>query len=86
MIWIQPELEALESGHGMRDGQTDGRTEWNQYTPPQQLRCASGIIISYIFLEIGITRTNATENIFEQQDYICSTTSERRPNGRDGVS
>ena len=28
---------------GQRDGQTDGRTEWNQYTP-QQLRCAGGII------------------------------------------
>ena len=27
-----------------RDGRTDGRTEWNQYTP-QQLRCSRGIII-----------------------------------------
>ena len=42
MKWIQPELQALQSGHEMRDrrtdGQTDGRMEWNQYTP-QQLRC-----------------------------------------------
>ena len=30
-----------------RDGQTDGRTEWNQYTP-QQLRCAGGKIIQLI--------------------------------------
>ena len=28
------------------DGQTDRRTEWNQYTP-QQLRCAGGIIMHY---------------------------------------
>ena len=38
MKWIQPELKALQSGHGMRDGrtdgQTDGRTEWNQYPSP----------------------------------------------------
>ena len=27
------------------DGRTDGRTEWNQYTP-QQLRCSGGIIRS----------------------------------------
>ena len=27
---------------GRRDGWTDGRTEWNQYTP-EQLRCAAGI-------------------------------------------
>ena len=29
---------------GRMDRQTDGRTEWNQYTP-QQLRCEGGIII-----------------------------------------
>ena len=38
MKWIQSELKAQQSGHGMRDGrmdgQTDGRTEWNQYPPP----------------------------------------------------
>ena len=28
------------------DGQTDRRTEWNQYTP-QQLRCVGGIIMHY---------------------------------------
>ena len=28
---------------GRADGQNDGRTEWNQYTP-QQLCCAEGII------------------------------------------
>ena len=33
--WIQLELQALQSGHRMRDGQTNGRTEWNQYTPQQ---------------------------------------------------
>ena len=48
MKWIQPELYALQSGHGMRDrrtdgqmdGQTDGQMEWNL-----QLRCAGDIII-----------------------------------------
>ena len=37
MKWNPWELQALQSGHGMRegrtDGLTDGRTEWNQYTP-----------------------------------------------------
>ena len=33
MKWIQPELWALQSGYGVRDGRKDGRTEWNQYTP-----------------------------------------------------
>ena len=36
--------------HGIRDGRTDrwtdGRTEWNQYTP-QQLCCVGGIITSH---------------------------------------
>ena len=27
MKWIQPELYALQNGHGVRDGRTDGRTE-----------------------------------------------------------
>ena len=27
MKWIQPELKALQSGHGMRDGRTDGQTD-----------------------------------------------------------
>ena len=33
---------------GRTDGQTDGRMEWNQYTP-QQLRCAGGIINQHRF-------------------------------------
>ena len=39
MKWIQPKLYALQSGHGMRDGWTDERTEWNQYTPPTTSLC-----------------------------------------------
>ena len=37
----------IQSGHGMRDGRTDGRTDGRSETsiPPQQLRCAGGIII-----------------------------------------
>ena len=31
MKWIQQELKALQSGHGMRDGRTDGRTETNNF-------------------------------------------------------
>ena len=36
----------IQSGHGMRDGRTDGRTDGRSETsiPPQQLRCAGGII------------------------------------------
>ena len=41
---------------GWRDGQTDGRTEWNQNTP-QQLRCVGGIINTLSF------RYNAFENV-----------------------
>ena len=41
MKCILPEFEALQSGHGMRDGRMDRRTdgqmdglmEWNRYTP-----------------------------------------------------
>ena len=36
-------MENCRSGHKMWDRQTDGRTEWNQYTH-QQLRCAGGIL------------------------------------------
>ena len=36
-------------------GQTDGRTDWNQYTP-QQLRCSGGIITT-IMMMIMIIRT-----------------------------
>ena len=32
---------------GRTDGQTDGRTEWNQYTPPQQLSCVGGMIMQF---------------------------------------
>ena len=28
-----------ESGHGMRDGRTDERMEWNQYMPPTTSLC-----------------------------------------------
>ena len=31
---------------GRMDRRTDGRMEWNQYTP-QQLRCAEGIMLAY---------------------------------------
>ena len=33
----------IQSGHGMRDGRTDGRSETS--IPPQQLRGAGGIIM-----------------------------------------
>ena len=36
MKWIQPELKVLQSGHGMRDGRTDRRTDGVKpiYPPP----------------------------------------------------
>ena len=37
MKWIQPELWVLQSGHGMRDGRTDGQNETN--IPPSTLLC-----------------------------------------------
>ena len=46
MKWIHPKLWALQSGHGMRDGRTDGwmdrRTDRRSETniPPAQLHCA----------------------------------------------
>ena len=48
----------IQSGHGMRDGRTDGRTDRRTdgrtdrrsetSIPPQQLRCAGGIITSFL--------------------------------------
>ena len=52
--WIEPELKALQRGHGMRGGRTDVRTDRRAdgvkpiYT--QQLRCAGGIIIGCDYL------------------------------------
>ena len=44
----------IQSGHSMRDGRTDrrtdGQTEWNQYTP-QQLRCAEGIMSLIMWIQ-----------------------------------
>ena len=40
MKWIQPEIWA-DMGCGT-DGQTDGRMEWNQYTPPPTTSLCGG--------------------------------------------
>ena len=58
--WIQPELKALQSGHGMRDGRTDGsdrrtdgRSETN--TPPQKKKKTNNFVVynkGWIYLYI----------------------------------
>ena len=74
--WIQPQLQAPQSGHRMRDGrrdggtdgQMDGRTEWNQYTP-QQLHCARGINIHNTAYSIGLPWYRS----FSTEVMICNT-------------
>ena len=40
MKWIQPELQALQNGHGMRDGRMDGQSETN--IPPNDFVVRGG--------------------------------------------
>ena len=57
--------ERTQMWDGRTDRRTDGRTEWNQYTP-LQLRCVGGIInvkvryiytYMYIFININIVNS-----------------------------
>ena len=66
MKWIQPELLALQSRHGMRDGRTDrqidgrtdGQSETNIPPPPlQQLRCIGGMIIEWWKAETALWKS-----------------------------
>ena len=65
----------IQSGHGMRDGRTDGqtdrRTDGRSETsiPPQQLRCAGGIIKRYHLTSIG----NAIMEIRRSYERLTST-------------
>ena len=87
MTWIQSELSVLQSGHGMRDGRTDGRSETNT-----QLSCVGGIMMLHIdglvqerrnpianALELHLSSTNPLiGNVFSHQLSACSANDKEK--------
>ena len=62
MKWIQPEVQALQSGQGMWDGRTDRRTDGRSKTniPPTTLLCG-GIITHAYFLSKNMVYFNTSK-------------------------